>query len=180
MADESLDFLLKTAGREYLRARLDLVIRECFETANPEPIHKFIQKLVLAGPSTLELLQEIEAEVHLRRDQVRDDLHQVLDGLRENLLSQGIQVSEERQIRLLTKGKPEKIQKLLHAQGIVDRCIQNECMQLLRDSHELVKTLDLRLHLLDEMDIYVEDWMWGLYYQSIRPVGTHPKKSRYH
>lgn len=180
MADESLDFLLKTAGREYLRARLDVVIQECFDAANPEPIQKFVQKLVLAGPSTLEILQDILGDVHFRRDQVQDDLNQVLDGLRDNLSSYGIQLQEGQQLWKLAKGKPDHILELCGSLGIDDAHLRGECLQLVRDSHELVKTLRARLNLLDEMNVCVEDWMWGMYYQSTRPPASHARKGRHH
>jgi hypothetical protein len=55
---------------------------------------------------------------------------------------------------------------LLHSQHVVNETDQLVCLQRLDEALEVMRSLDEHLKLLDEIEVYLEDWLWGLIYQS--------------
>jgi hypothetical protein len=41
-------------------------------------------------------------------------------------------------------------------------------LQVVMDSKELINTLNSKIMLLDNIENYLQDWLWGLTYQSIK------------
>jgi hypothetical protein len=55
---------------------------------------------------------------------------------------------------------------VLREQGITEEETQVACLQLLRDTRDLVTSLASYARLLDEIETYLQDWLWGLMYQT--------------
>jgi len=56
--------------------------------------------------------------------------------------------------------------------GISDKETRLDCLRILHDGHELLSSLFDHQKLLEEIETYLEDWMWGMAYQT-----THHKQS---
>jgi hypothetical protein len=56
----------------------------------------------------------------------------------------------------------------MDAQNIIETEARTSCMQVLMDSRELINTLNGRILLLENIEKYLQDWLWGLTYQFIR------------
>ena len=55
---------------------------------------------------------------------------------------------------------------LLNQQGITDEHAQIQCLRLFQDTKELISSLNENFKLLDDIERYLQDWYWGLVYQS--------------
>jgi hypothetical protein len=85
-----------------------------------------VETLVLAGPGSIGVLQEILVEAEQRKAQILDDLHQ------------------------------------LKAQATSP--------ELNQEGNEIIGNLEARIQLLDEIETYLQDWVWGLAYQTTRQI----------
>jgi hypothetical protein len=56
----------------------------------------------------------------------------------------------------------------MDAQDILEAETRSGCLQVMQDSKELINTLDGKIQLLDSIENYLRDWLWGLTYQNIR------------
>ncbi len=167
MSDDSLENIYAYAERAYVRMQASDILMRCMEDASVTPMHQLVESLVLAGPESLDVLREILAETNLRKVQVDDDLQQVLSGLKTNLAGYGIRLRSIRKPLALTRIRPIRFLGMLRSQGVVEEEVQTTCLQLLRDARELVISLQEHYSLLVEIENYLEDWMWGVFYQSV-------------
>ncbi|MCL4561119.1 MAG: hypothetical protein M1281_10945 [Chloroflexi bacterium] len=168
MADDSLENIYAYAERAYIRLQAGDVLIRCLEDASVTPMHQLVEALVLAGPDSLDVLREILAETNSRKVQVGDDLQQVLRGLKTNLEDYGIRLRGVKKPLALTRLKPVRFLSLLRAQGVTEEQIQTTCLQLLHDARELVFSLEVNYSLLEEIEQYLDDWIWGVFYQTVR------------
>jgi hypothetical protein len=52
----------------------------------------------------------------------------------------------------------------LRSQKIEDEAVQMVCMQRLDEALSLLRALNGHLHLLEDIEMYLEDWLWSLIY----------------
>ncbi len=167
MPDDSLENIYAYAERAYVRMQASDILMRCLEDASVSPMHQLVESLVLAGPESLEVLREILAETNLRKVQVDDDLQQVLSGLKTNLEGYGVRLRSIRKPLAIIRIRPVRFLSILRSQGVIDEEVQTTCLQLLRDARDLVISLQEHYALLVEIERYLEDWMWGVFYQSV-------------
>lgn len=166
MDDDPLENVYSYVERAYVRLQAgDLLIR-CMEESSAYPIQKMVEGLVLAGPQSMNALREILAEAERRKSQIQDDLHQLMRDLDRSLSSYGLHLSGELRDMALTSLSSIGILALMKEQQIYDRDTQVACLQLIKDSRDLIESLVSRLILLDEIKYYLEDWLWGVAFQS--------------
>lgn len=171
MTDDRPDALYEFAEKAFIRIQAGEVLSRCLDIENISPIHSLVEQLVVAGPESLDVLREILAETRLRKNQVDTDLQQVVSGLRSSLSSYGFTLPGIRKASSLDRLHPARLAKLLKAQGITDEDTQHNCMQLMRDARDLVKSLGDNYALLALAEEYLQDWMWGICYQRTKPGG---------
>jgi hypothetical protein len=128
MTDDPLDAVYSYVERAYIRLQAGDVLIRCLDEGNAAPIQQMVEALVLAGPRSMGVLQEVLAEAEQRKGQIMDDLHQ------------------------------------LKAQ------VTNP--ELTSDGSEIIGNLEARIHLLEEIGTYLQDWVWGLVYKSTRQILT--------
>jgi len=107
-------------------------------------------------------LQEILAEVDLRRRQVEDDVHQVLHDLHRHLARFDLSLREER-----PASAAAALRRLLQRAEREEET-PTEVLRILRNSREVMNNLDAHLRLLTEIEQLLLDWLWGLAYHSAR------------
>jgi len=154
--------------KAYFRLQAGDVLSHCMEDGTTGPIHELIQDMVLAGPQSLEALREILAEAVKRKSQVHDDLSQVVNQLSIILKGYGIKLEASVGNQILQSLDASQLTELLDAQEILDAETRSGCMQVMKDSSELIGTLNGKILLLDNIEHYLQDWLWGLTYQFIR------------
>jgi hypothetical protein len=154
--------------KAYYHLQAGDVITHCMEDGSTDPIHEMIQDMVLAGPQSLEALREILAAAMKRKAQVYDDLNQVTNQLSIILKGYGISLEACGGNQVLQSLTGNQLLKLMDAQNIIETEARSSCMQVLMDSRELINTLNSKILLIENIENYLQDWLWGLTYQFIR------------
>ncbi|PWB52200.1 MAG: hypothetical protein C3F13_11770 [Anaerolineales bacterium] len=154
--------------KAYFRLQAGDVLTRCIEDGSTEPIHELIQEMVIAGPQSLEALREILGETMKRKSQVYDDLNQVINQLSIILLGYGLNLEGYGSNQVLQQIDERQLVELMDRQEIVEEEARSGCLQVLTDSRELINTLNSKIQLLENIETYLQDWLLGLTYQSIR------------
>ena len=154
--------------KAYFRLQAGDVITHCLEDGSTDPLHQMIQEMVLAGPQNLDALREILGEAMKRKAQVYDDLNQVNNQLSIILKGYGINLDNLQGNQDLQTLSERQLRDILDEQGIMDDEARTSSIQVLMDSQELITTLSQKIQLLENIETYLQDWLWGLTYQFIR------------
>jgi hypothetical protein len=167
MEDDPLKSVHSFVERAYMRMQAGDILIRCLEDGSTVPIQQMVESLVFAGPRSLNALQETLAETEQHKSQVQDDLHQLLKDLDKSLRSYGVNFTGSGNIEAITGLSPVGFLAYLRAQDIHDDKTQIACMQIVKDSRELIETLSSRYLLLQEIEVYLQDWIWALIIQSL-------------
>jgi hypothetical protein len=168
MDDDPIESVYAYVERTYIRLQAgDLLIR-CLEEESAKPISNLVEGLVLAGPNSINALREILAEAEHRKYQIQDDLHQLMNDLSRSLRSYGLRMDGEYRELAFLSLSPIGVLSVMRDQNLTDHEIQTACLRLLKDSRDLVVSLMSRLSLMEEIEAYLQDWLWGMAYQSVR------------
>lgn len=170
MQDDALAAVYAFVESAYLRLQALDVLTHCLEIGDPDPMHDLVEDLVFDGPQSLNALREILSEIGARRTQLLDDQHEVFSQLDDKLFPYGIRLGEKFTPASLSRLTPVVFLALVRQQGVRREQDQLACVQILQDSFPMIHSLSDNLQLLDEIAIFLQDWMWGLIYQSARQV----------
>ncbi|HPH96701.1 MAG TPA: hypothetical protein PKW33_13055 [Anaerolineaceae bacterium] len=164
----------ESTERALYRIQAGDVLTACLEQSSDQPMRKLVESLLAAGTKSLVAMQETMAETQKRRRLVEDDLRQILTALRANLESCGLPIDNQEDLVGLLRYRRSRLQTLMDLHGIEDDNAREECRRLVADAHDLMKTLRARLTILQDIEKYLNDWSWGMMYQSVhqteRPV----------
>ncbi len=164
--NDPINSIYSYVERAYVRLQAgDLLIR-CLEDNSSVPIQQLVEGFVLTGPPGMDALRETLAEARRRKAQLRDDLRQLMNDLFSNLKSYGLDFGNDFDEAIIFHDAEFDLPNLLEQQGVFDIETRQSCVRLLDDSKALVENLISRLGLLDEIENYLEDWFWGVAYQS--------------
>jgi hypothetical protein len=168
MENKPVSSIYSIVEKAYFRLQAGDVLTHCLEDGTIEPIHEMIQEMVLAGPQSLEALREILGEAMKRKAQVYDDLNQVTNQF--SIILEGYGISLERQggNQVLQSLNESQLLEMLDEQNIDDAEERAGALQILTDSQELITTLNGKIQLLENIERYLQDWLWGLTYQYIK------------
>jgi hypothetical protein len=154
--------------KAYFRLQAGDVLTHCLEDGSTGPVHEMIQEMVLAGPQSLDALREILGEAMKRKAQVYDDLNQVINQLSIILKGYGISLERQGGNQVLQSLNEHQLLVMLDEQNIVEIEERSGCLQVLKDSQELITTLNGKIQLIESIETYLQDWLWGLTYQYIK------------
>lgn len=166
MSDNPLDAIYEFAEQTYLRMQANDVLMRCLELKSRDPIHELVEELILAGPESISAMRETLAEADQRRAEVQDELHRAFVDLQGQCHDQGLQISGMLDAFSLTYLPTEVLRDLMREQGIDQEETQVICLRLLQKSRGAITRLVTQLGLLQEIQNYLQDWLWGLAYQS--------------
>lgn len=173
MAEDPISAVYSYVERAYIRLQAgDLLIR-CLEEGNITPMQQLVEGLVLAGPQSMNTLQEVLAETSQRKSQIMDDLQQVFSGFEKHLKSYGIKINGMSDAVSLNQLTAIHFLAILREQYLTEEKKQIECLHLLQENKELVTSLVSNIRLLEEIETYLRDWLWGLAYESARQRTDH-------
>src|SRR4030042_2761731 len=154
--------------KAYYRLQAGDVLTHCMEDGSTEPIHEMLQEMIGAGPKSLDALREILGEAMKRKTQVHDDMNQVTNQLATILKGYGINIEVDGGNQALKSLTEHQLIILMDAQNISETETRSSCLQVMKDSRELITTLNGKIQLLENIETYLQDWLWGLTYQFIR------------
>jgi hypothetical protein len=184
MGNKPSSSIYSIVEKAYYHLQAGDVLTQCLEDGTIDPIHELVHEMVLAGPQSLDALREILGESMKRKSQVYDDLNQVINQLVIILKGYGLSL-ESREGAFVTQAISDgQLISLMDAQNISDCEARSGCLQVMRDSQELINTLKSKIQLLENIENYLQDWSWGLTYQHIkqgddagdtRPQNTSPQ-----
>ncbi len=172
MPDDPLDVVLAMVEKAFMRLQAGDVVVACLEQGNLAPMHKIVEDLVLAGPQSLGVLREIQAEVGTRRSQFQDDIAGEFSKLELSLARHGIALSGLPDRHSMRGLDAAGFLSYLHQQGITDEHRQRECMRLIHEAKETMSALARQTLLLEEVELYLDDWIGGVIYQSARQMSS--------
>jgi hypothetical protein len=172
MNDDPLTAVYDFVERAYIRLQAGEVLNHCLDKGNSVPIQNLVEGLVLVGPQSLSVLREIIAEVISRKTQLTDDRNQIYHKLAINLKQHGVSLTGQCSSLALTRLTPVAFLTVLHQQGITDEKAQRHCLRLLHNTLDLLGSLSDNYKLLDEIEVYLQDWLWVLIYQSAQQEWT--------
>jgi hypothetical protein len=167
MRNDPLESVYSFVERNYLRMQADDILMRCLDESSPLPIQNLVENLVLAGPSSLAALREMLSETELRKSQVQDDLYQLLNDLEKSMNSYGVSLNGNGPIEAITGLSQVGLLAILRDQEIQDVKAQTDCLQILKDSQDLIGNVHLRYLLLQEIEGFLQDWTWALIVQSV-------------
>ncbi len=168
MVNRPTSSIYSIVEKAYFRLQAGDVLTHCIEDGSTDPIHEMIQEMVLAGPHSLEALREIFGETIKRKTQVYDDLNQVTNQLSIILKGYGVNLEASGGNQILQTITEVQMQDLMDKQNIIEKETRSGCIQVVKDSQELIATLNGKIQLLENIEKYLQDWLWGLTYQFIR------------
>jgi hypothetical protein len=166
MENDPLEVVYSFVERAYVRLQAGDLLFRCMEERDIGPLQSWVEGLVFAGPKNLDAMREILAEVGDRQTQSDEDIRQVLQDFRSGLKSYGVRLRGYESGQTFERLSPVRFLSLLREQGILDEDAQVACLQLLRDTRDLISSLVIYARLLEEIENYLRDWLWGLMYQT--------------
>lgn len=172
MNEDPLTAVYDFVERAYIRLQAGEVLNHCLDKGDTVPIQNLVEGLVLVGPQSLSVLREVIAEVVSRKTQLTDDRNQIYHKLAVNLKRYGVNLAGKCTSLALTRLTPVAFLTVLHQQGITDEKAQRHCLRLLHNTLDLMSSLSDNYKLLDEIEIYLQDWLWVLIYQSAQQEWT--------
>lgn len=167
MANKPAASIYSIVEKAYFRLQAGDVLTRCLDDGTIDPVHEMIQEMVLAGPQSMDALREILGETMKRKAQVYDDLNQVTNQLAIILKGYGISLERQGGSQALRSLSEIQLVQMLDEQSI-DPVSRTESVQVLKDSQELIGTLNAKIELLENIENYLSDWLWGLTYQQLR------------
>ena len=174
MANKPTTPIYSIVEKAYFRLQAGDVLTHCLEDGSTSPIHELIQEMVLAGPQSLDALREILSETSKRKSQVYDDLNQVTNQLSIILKGYGVSLESEGSSQTLQSLTEKQLVEMMDQQGVNELETRSSSLQVMSDSQELISTLNGKILLLENIETYLQDWLWGLTYQSMRQRGEEP------
>lgn len=172
MSDDPLTDVYAYVERAYVRLQAADVLTHCLEKGDAAPVQNLVEELLLVGSQSLSALREILAEVESRKTQLRDDQNQIFSKLDDALKGYGaglVGLHTPLSVGHLT---PVGFLTLLRQQGVEDDDDQLVCLKLFQDTLEFMVGIEKHLRFLTEIEIYLQDWLWGLIYQSTHEEWT--------
>jgi hypothetical protein len=154
--------------KAYYRLQAGDVLSHCMEDGSTDPIHVMIQEMVLAGPQSLDSLREVLEETLKRKAQVYDDLNQVTNQLSIILKGYGLNLEKHENNKVMHLLNENELYGMFDEESAFSTDERNGILQVFRDSRELVATLNSKINLLENIEDYLQDWLWGLTYQNIK------------
>jgi hypothetical protein len=167
-SEPSLNKVYSFVEKSYLRKQAGDVLERCLDAGSTAPLQRVVEELVLAGPQSLTILREMLAESTQRKSQVLEDMHQVYIQFALALASEQIQFSGVHTALAVARLSPRRFVEMLRKQGIDEQDIrQVSSLQLLNETRLLIKQLAVQLHLLEDVERYLADWVKGVVYDAV-------------
>lgn len=166
-----------------LRMQANDLLSHCLETGQEKPLHQVVENLLLVGPSAFYTLNALLLETSQRRAQIEDEIHRAIGIFHNKIAEFGL----TRQ----TINDPFACYEQLDIESILlDRYdaelnLSPQTLNLPAEAHLLLleayhTTKDklnqlIQQYLLSrQLENYLEDWLWGMAYQTVQQLHAIP------
>lgn len=166
MPEDPLEAVFSYVERAYVRYQAGEMLTRCLELGDAAPMQNLVEELVLAGPESLDTLREVLVEVSSRKTQIQDDLSQIYSDLDKKLQEYGIRLAEGTSPQSLVQISQEKLLALIYSDVTFEAGWEKKPITLLNNAQDMMKSLVDYVHLLDDVELFLQDWIWSLMYQS--------------
>jgi len=167
MAENPIEAIYEFAEQSYLRLQASDVLMRCLELKSRDPMHELVEGFILQGPQSITALRETLAEAGQHRAETEDELHRAFIDLQGQCHNQGLQISGTLDAFSLTSLPVEFLRNIMIDQGLETEEKQTVCLKLLQKGRTTITRLVTKLDLLQEIETYIQDWLWGLAYQTV-------------
>jgi hypothetical protein len=154
--------------RAYVRMQAGEALSRCMDEGSPRPMQQLVEGLVIAGSQSLNAVREILAEVSRRSSQLQTDQDQVFSDLEKRLQAYHIRLGEQFSPASLLRSSTAEWMDFLRYQGVGEDTLLRDCVTMLDEACDLMSSMVEQQIMLDDMELYLEDWLWGLIYQYAR------------
>jgi hypothetical protein len=166
--NDPLDVVQAFVEYAFLRMQADDVLARCLDAGSMVPLQQMVEELWLTHPQNLTAINEILHEARQHKMQVDDDLRQVYVGFHSSLRSYGIQLRGIHTVGALSRFSAARFTNVLDSQNITNTETRQACLNLLHESRLLLKNLSVQQRLLEEIERYLQEWLWGLWFEVMR------------
>ncbi|KPK95503.1 MAG: hypothetical protein AMJ88_00795 [Anaerolineae bacterium SM23_ 63] len=173
-----LDDLISLAERTYVRLEAEQLIEDCLMNANPEPMNRLLEELVMAGMDSLIVLREILSVIRSVKSTINQEGMEVQHDLRKTLSQFGIGWPRDP-----SGGTPESYWHIYHY-GLYqeikahapwlkmeDQLILEE---ICNEAGKRVTKIVRRLVLLKDLEETVMDWINGMIHEIAHSTNLYP------
>ena len=161
-----LEAIYAFAEQAYVRMQAGDLLMRCIDTGSPRPMQELVEGLILAGPQSINTLFEVLHETGQRRAQVQDDLQRLFGDCQNKLTHHHFKLSAViPDAQSMMRIAPVQFQYFLEQQDITEDS-QDVCADIFIQTQEMMSDLHNNVRLLQEIENYLKDWLWGLAYQS--------------
>jgi hypothetical protein len=169
---DPLDELLIYAERSYIRMEAEQIINECLRIGDESDFNLLVQRLFLAGSSSIGILRDILEEIRIKKNALNQESMGVRQGLRDSLSELGINFPRsflsETPERLFLVRENTLFEDIASAIPIIDDLNIHLVQDICRDAGDRIRMLAKQLSLLNTLERTVRDWMNSLAYQAMR------------
>lgn len=154
--------------RAYVRMQAGEALTRCLDEGSPRPMQQMVEDLVLAGSQSLNAVREILAEVSRRSTQLQTDQDQVFSDLEKRLQAYNIHLGEQYSPASLQRSSTAEWVVFLRFQGITDEDSLRVCVAVLDEACDLINSMAQQQVMMNDLELFLEDWLWVLVYQFAR------------
>jgi hypothetical protein len=172
-----LEAIYAFAEQTYIRMQAGDLLMRCMDSGTVRPMQDLVENLVLAGPQSLGTLHEILLETGQRRAQIQDDMQRLYGEFQNTLNKFGIRRTEDLpDAHSFANMDDVRFYQLIIRHGILEEDRQTDCFQKFQETQDLMNSLIENIELLQNIEGYLKDWLWGLAYQSVRDAAPTQKE----
>ncbi|MBN1264398.1 MAG: hypothetical protein JXA25_02815 [Anaerolineales bacterium] len=169
---DPLDELLVYAERSYIRMEAEQIISECLRIGDESDFNHLIQRLFLAGSSSIGILRDILEEIRIKKNALNKESLGVRQGLLDSMVELGVDfplsfLSENPEHLFLVR-ENHLFEDIASAAPMLDERSVHLVQDICRDARDRIRILAKRLSMLNTLERTVRDWMSSLAYQATR------------
>lgn len=167
-----LDELIALAERTYMRMEAKELLTECMDLGDSTPFNQLLERLVMAGSTSLGVMREIIEEIRGLKSALGYEGMDVRQGLVDALSEFDVHLpqlvfAEAPEIfrQICSQALPREVRRAAgHLAGEDEVVLEEICVE----AGERITRIARQLFLLGRIEEAVLDWMDGLAYQAAR------------
>ncbi|GAB4498602.1 MAG: hypothetical protein OHK0052_12200 [Anaerolineales bacterium] len=160
-----------------LRMQASDLLSHCIETGQVKPLYQVVENLLLVGPSAFYSLHTLLLEATQRRAQIEDEIHRTIGMFYNKIATLGL-TREQFESPFITYEFLEfdymmrrdfTYELELMAQNIPGEIIW-KVSEYVGETREKLDQLAQHYQLCAYMAGYLDDWLWGMAYQTVQQL----------
>lgn len=165
-----------------LRMQANDLLSHCIATGQAKPLYQVVENLLLVGPSAFYTLNALLRETSQRRAQIEDEIHRAIGTFYNNVYAASGLTAEQFDRPFFAYETLQFEYRLygdyLYELDWIASDITSETFSQLTEYHaETSQKLDQlakQYQLCVQLENYLEDWLWGMAYQTVQHLHAIP------